>query len=147
SQDIPEEVVVRMSRVIQIGRSHSSRHGWRPLRPRPAGRSAFLVAALALAMVGCGDQATPDQPGGGDGPAVADPGDAPAVSDNPCELLSRDEVAAIVGNPVSEGEHFVTHCTWHPEVLDGTQVKAALSYVPNAPDADPDQICQNTMAG
>lgn len=137
---------MRISHVIQIWRSNSSRRGGRRLRPRPGGLSALLIAALSLALVGCGDQATPDQPGGGDGPAVADPGGAP-VTDNPCELLSRDEVASIVGNPVGEGEHFATQCIWHPEVADGTQVKAVLSYVPNAPDADPDDVCENTMAG
>jgi hypothetical protein len=119
-------------------------------RAGDAVRSALLIAAIgsALALSGCGEEATPDQVAGGDGSVVPDPDDVPAITDNPCELLSQEEAAAIAGNPVNEGKHQSFLCIWEPEdVTDSSQVQVSVSYVPIPPGSDPDAICESSLPG
>lgn len=112
--------------------------------------AVFLIAAVAsvLAVGACGDTTTPEPAAGGDGPVASDPANKPVTADNACELLSREEAAAIAGNPVTEGKRLSMLCIWEPEdVTDSTQVQVSVSYVPIPPGSDPHAICESSLLG
>ncbi len=87
---------------------------------RPGHVAAILmVAVLAVACGSDSDESTgaatsrPPQTG------LGAPGDAPAVKPT-CELLTRDEVAQVLGNAVSAGVPAGRDCAWGTDVDGGT---------------------------
>jgi hypothetical protein len=87
---------------------------------RRMARLATLLVVATMA-VGCGsddDEASTPTTGS---PAVTAAGAAaPGPETPPCELLSREEVAQILGNPVAAGVPAGKDCFWGTDVDGGT---------------------------
>lgn len=107
---------------------------------RRLGTVAVIVAFVA-ALAACGSD-------DGDDDSLSDAGSAGEQSTTPtlnldapptkppCETLSRDEVAALLGNPVKEPEPVGTRdCTWATDVDGGTSVNLTVS-TPGSAGAD-----------
>ncbi|MGI8795661.1 MAG: hypothetical protein ACR2IR_03580 [Acidimicrobiia bacterium] len=91
----------------------------------------LTAGALALTLPACSD--------GDDG--VSKAGRGPGGDVRVCELLTRGEVTAAVGNPVAEGsdEVGVRLCDW-ASVTDGTSVSVSLLVGPD------EQLCVDALA-
>lgn len=99
-------------------------------RKRLAVAAAALTAAISLGA--CGGSAAParivhrGQSGGTTTPTVKLPNQGGTLPPGPikpaCELVSRDEVAAAVGNQVGAGLGQGRNCFWTTEVDGGTNV-------------------------
>lgn len=114
-------------------------------------RRVLLAALLGMALVvgGCGGDATPaagEPAGGGDvgNTSAPDNGDA---ADGPCALVSREEVEAIVGNPLADGDEFVTQCIWESlDMTDQSLTHADIAFMPLPEGIDPDEFCKTAMS-
>jgi len=89
------------------------------------------AAAVALTLPACA----------GDDDGVSKAGRGPAGEVRVCELLTREEVAASVGNPVAEGSDEVgpNLCDW-ASVTGGTSVSVSLLVGPT------EELCVDALA-
>jgi hypothetical protein len=119
-------------------------------------RRSIILAALLTLVASCVTDASPASPGASvtNGPSAppdaSDPaagnGELPSVdSDFPpaCEVVTPDELAEIVGNPLADGVGFTNLvCDWESE-FDVTSVSLLLQPVPESvcaeglPEGDP----------
>jgi hypothetical protein len=115
-------------------------------------RTIPLVIGLAL-LAGCSSTSgAPADPAGADGPPPAGApeaatgqvgddgaGDAEAATDllelDVCGLVSSEEVAGIVGNPVGEGERLPLVCSWDSATVE--DVAVSMGVIPSFGGEDP----------
>ncbi len=97
------------------------------------GRSVMVLLAVAMLAGACGSDSDSDsdsEAGTGattTGVPQAQAGAAsPAAAKPTCELLSRDEVAQTVGNPVSAGVPAGKDCSWTTDVDGGTSLNLTV---------------------
>jgi hypothetical protein len=92
-----------------------------------------ICVLLALAVAGCGSSSQAAGPAGGNGGSVAaatqaTAGDVPEA----CSLLSKAEVEAAVGNPVTEGvPDILNSCKWETSGPATTSVGLHLLALPD----------------
>ncbi len=96
-------------------------------RPKVRGVAALLVAALFAVLVACGsddgDEET-SSPGAASPTVSVGSGAVPAAPSRPvCDMLTRDEVVAALGNPVKDPVPVGDQgCTWATDVDGGTSL-------------------------
>lgn len=99
-----------------------------------------VVAALAPACGSDGeDDAAPDDTSTTRPPAEAVAGIIPVPTRPTCQLLTRQEVAQVLGNPVQQGSGVERDCFWGTEVDGGTSANVAVAkFMPGQAGAECD---------
>jgi len=87
---------------------------------RVARLAALLVVAMVAVACGSGDEDEASTPTTGSPEVTAAGAAAPGPEKPPCELLTREEVAQILGNPVTAGVPAGKDCFWGTDVDGGT---------------------------
>ncbi len=100
-------------------------------------RSSRFAAVLVVAMVALACGSDSDEPAAAPSPTTGVPqaqagAAAPGAAKPTCELLSRDEVAEVLGNPVTAGVPAGKDCAWATDVDGGTSLN--LTVDKPAPD-------------
>ncbi len=95
----------------------------------PLGRLLALLA-VAVLLAACGSDDSDDEPGAAAPTTGVPQAQAGAASPGPakptCELLSRDEVAQALGNPVTAGVPAGKDCSWGTDVDGGTSLNLTV---------------------
>lgn len=76
---------------------------------------------MALALAGCGSQS------GGDNASAPAEGTATAASTDPCGLVTNEEVATIIGEPITGTEKGEGSCTWQTADAQASTVTIELN--------------------
>jgi len=88
--------------------------------------AAVLVVATTMVACGSDSEEPTAAPSTTDVPQAAAGAAAPGASKPTCELLTRDEVAEALGNPVSAGVPAGKDCAWATDVDGGTSLNLTV---------------------
>ena len=88
--------------------------------------SALLMVATLTVACGADSEEEPAVPSSTAVPQAAAGAAAPGAAKPTCELLSRDEVAQALGNPVGAGVPAGKDCSWATEVDGGTSLNITV---------------------
>jgi hypothetical protein len=121
------------------------RHTPRMTSPRcdPAGRArrAAIVFVSVVVMIGCGGDGDADESSRAETQDMA----GARTETSACQLLTAEEFAAAVGNPISRAFSFGGQWTCSYETEEITDVSGVLGLLPTGPGLDWEATCDRAV--